>query len=113
MKITKGQTVRPLHDLILVKLHEKVQKKGAIILAPFLKPEGLTEGTVAAVGPGRYQLDGWFKPTTITLGQIVLWGKYSGLEIEKEGEKFMLIEEEKILAVFSEGYYNESTSRDR
>lgn len=108
MKLSKSQKIRPLHDLLLVKIHENVQKKGEIILAPFLKPELMSEGAVVAVGPGRYQLDGWFKPTTIKIGQVALWGQYCGMKLEIEGEKFILIEEEKILAVFSKDYYDEA-----
>ncbi len=107
MKIRNDQTIRPLHDLLLVKLHEKVQEKGRIILASSVKIQDMTEGVVLAVGPGRYQKDGWFRITTIKIGHIVLWGKFSGMKIEVNGEKCALIEEEKILGVFSRECYGE------
>jgi len=91
--------VRPLHDRILVKrLEEEAKTKGGIIIPDTAKEKPM-EGRVVAVGTGKVGDDGNVTPLDVKKGDRVLFSKYSGSEIELEGEDHLIIREDDILAV--------------
>ncbi len=91
--------VRPLHDRIVVRrVGEEKTSKGGIII-PDTAQEKAQEARVVAVGSGKVTEDGEVHPLDVRKGDRVLLGKYSGTEIELEGEEHLIIREDDILAV--------------
>ena len=91
--------MRPLHDRILVKrVEEETKTKGGIII-PDTAKEKPQEAKVVAVGSGRLTDDGKVVALEVKKGDRVLFGKYSGSEVQIDGEEHLIIREEDILAV--------------
>ncbi len=90
---------RPLHDRILVRrLDEGEQKVGGIII-PDTAKEKPQQGKVVAVGNGKVKDDGTRIALDVKEGDTILFGKYSGQEIKLDGEEFLIVREEEVLAV--------------
>jgi chaperonin GroES len=91
--------VRPLHDrLIIQTLEEEEKTKGGIII-PDTAKEKPVEGKVIAVGAGRIKKDGTKMPLEIKKGDRVLYAKYAGTEIKMDGEEYLMMREDDILAI--------------
>ncbi len=91
--------VKPLHDrLIIQTLEEEEKTKGGIII-PDTAKEKPAEGKVIAVGAGRIKKDGTKMPLEIKKGDRVLYAKYAGTEIRMDGEEYLMMKEDDILAV--------------
>ncbi len=91
--------VRPLHDKVLIqRLDTEETTKGGIII-PDTAKEKPQEGKVVAVGTGRILEDGSKKPLEIKKGDKVLFSKYGGADISIEGEDYLILREEDILAI--------------
>ena len=89
--------VTPLHDRVLVKrIEEKESIKGGIII-PDTAKEKPQEGEVVAVGAGKME-KGQRVPLDVKAGDRILFGKYSGTEIKLDGEEYLILREEEILA---------------
>jgi len=94
--------VKPLNDRVLVKRIEEVQiTKGGIVIPDTAKEKPI-EGKVIAVGPGKMSDAGIRMPLQLKEGDRVLFGKYAGTEIKTEGEEFLMMREEDILAVITD-----------
>ena len=91
--------VRPLHDRILVRRIEEEEKSKGGIIIPDTAKEKPQEGKVIAVGKGKVNEDGELRPLDVHKGDRILFGKYSGTEIELEGEEHLIIREDDVLAV--------------
>jgi chaperonin GroES len=92
-------TVRPLHDRIIVKrIEEQEQKVGGIII-PDTAKEKPQQGKVIAVGKGKTKDDGTVIPMDVKEGDTILFGKYSGQEIKLDGDEFLIMREDEVLAV--------------
>ncbi len=90
---------RPLHDRILVRrLEEGEQKIGGIII-PDTAKEKPQQGKVVAIGNGKVKDDGTRIALDVKEGDTILFGKYSGQEIKLDGEEFLIMREEEVLAV--------------
>ena len=91
--------LKPLQDRVIVKQSEAEEKTKSGILLPDTAKEKPTKGKVIAVGPGK--LDDKGKPMEIGLrvGDSVYYGKYSGTDIEVDGEKFVILRESDVLGV--------------
>src|SRR5947209_14554952 len=91
--------VRPLHDRIIVhRLEEGEQKIGGIII-PDTAKEKPQQGKVIAVGNGKSKDDGKRVPLDVKSGDTILFGKYSGQEIKLDGEEYLIMREDEVLAV--------------
>jgi chaperonin GroES len=91
--------VKPLHDRLIIKtLEEEEKTKGGIII-PDTAKEKPVEGKVIAVGAGRIKKDGTKMPLEIKKGDRVLYAKYGGTEIKIDGEEYLMMKEDDILAV--------------
>ena len=87
----------PLHDRVIVKrIEEKETVKGGIIIPDSAKEKPM-EGEVIAVGSGKRE-KGELIPLDVKPGDRVLFGKYGGTEIKLDGEEFLSLREEEILA---------------
>jgi chaperonin GroES len=91
--------VRPLHDRILVKRVEEEKKSKGGIIIPDTAKEKPQEGRVAAVGTGKVLDDGSTRPLEVSKGDRVLFSKYSGTEVQIDGEEHLIIREEDVLAI--------------
>ena len=91
--------IRPLQDRIVVKRLEGESKTKGGIIIPDTAKEKPIEGKVVAVGNGKVLKDGKVRPVDVKVGDVVLFGKYSGTEIKIEGEEHVLIREDDVLAV--------------
>jgi len=86
--------IKPLADRVLVKPAEAETKTaGGIIIADSAK-EKPQRGIVVAVGPGKKD-----EPTVVKAGDTILYGKYSGTEINVEGEEYLIMRESDIFAI--------------
>ena len=94
--------IKPLNDRVLVKRMEEVQVTKGGILIPDTAKEKPIEGKVIAVGPGKMSEQGQRMALQLKEGDRVLFGKYAGTEIKMEGEEFLMMREEDILAVISD-----------
>ena len=94
-----GMKIRPLQDRILVKrIEEEETTKGGIII-PDTAKEKPQEGKVMAVGKGKIGDDGKVTPLDVKKGDRVLFSKYSGTEVNIEGEEHLIIREDDVLGV--------------
>ncbi len=95
--------VRPLHDRILIqRLDEGEQKVGGIII-PDTAKEKPQQGKVIAAGNGKTKDDGKRIPLDVTAGDTILFGKYSGQEIKLDGEDYLIMREDDVLAIIEGG----------
>ena len=91
--------VRPLHDRLVVRrIEEKESVKGGIII-PDTAKEKPQEGEVIAVGNGKVLDSGTKVPMDVKAGDKVLFGKYSGTDIKIDGQEFLILREDEVLAV--------------
>ncbi len=94
--------VRPLHDRIIVhRLEEGEQQIGGIII-PDTAKEKPQHGTVIAAGNGKVKDDGKRIPLDVKAGDRILFGKYSGQEIKLDGEEYLILKEDEVLAVIED-----------
>jgi chaperonin GroES len=92
-------TLRPLHDrLVVERLDEGEQTIGSIIVPDSAK-EKPQRGKVYAVGQGKVKEDGTRQPPDVKAGDTILFGKYSGQEIKIEGQDYLIMREDDVLAV--------------
>jgi chaperonin GroES len=91
--------VRPLHDRLIVKrLEEEERTKGGIII-PDTAKEKPVEGKVIAVGEGKIKKDGTKIPMEVKKGDRILFAKYGGTEVKLDGEEYLMMKEDDVLAV--------------
>ena len=91
--------VRPLHDRIIVqRLEEEEQRIGGIII-PDTAKEKPQQGRIIAAGSGKAKDDGKRIPMDVKAGDTILFGKYSGQEIKLDGQEYLIMREEEVLAV--------------
>jgi chaperonin GroES len=91
--------IRPLQDRIIVKrVEEEAKSKGGIII-PDTAKEKPQEGKVVAVGKGKVTEDGKVHPLDVKKGDRVLFSKYSGTEVNIEGEEHLIIREDDVLGI--------------
>lgn len=93
--------VKPLADRVLVEAApaEETTKGGIII--PDTAKEKPQRGKVIAVGSGRVADDGKVTPLSVKVGDSILYGKYSGTELNLEGKDYMIMRESDIYAVLN------------
>jgi chaperonin GroES len=99
---------RPLHDRVLVRRVEEEEKTKGGIIIPDTAQEKPQEGEVMAVGPGERDEDGERIKMDITVGDRVLFGKWSGTEVKIDGEELLIMKESDIMGVIET---NESKSK--
>jgi chaperonin GroES len=91
--------VKPLADRLLVRrVDEAETQKGGIIIPDTAKEKPL-QGEVVAVGPGRLTDDGKRIAPEVKKGDRILMGKYSGTEVKIDGDEFVILREDDVLAV--------------
>lgn len=91
--------IRPLQDRIIVKRIEEEEKSKGGIIIPDTAKEKPQEGKVVAVGKGKMNDDGKLTPLDVKVNDRVLFGKYSGSEINIDGDEHLIMREEDVLGV--------------
>lgn len=86
--------VRPLADRVLIEPQQAEVKTAGGIIIPDTAKEKPQRGVVVAVGNGKKD-----EPMTVKNGDVVLYGKYSGTEIQIEGKDYLIMKESDILAI--------------
>ncbi len=92
-------SLRPLHDRILVRRLEEAEQKVGGIIIPDTAKEKPQQAEVIAVGTGKLLETGKRASMELKAGDRILFGKYSGSEIRLEGEDYLILREDEILAV--------------
>jgi len=90
---------RPLHDRILIKRLEQAEEMRGGIIIPDSAKEKPQQGEVKAVGSGKLLETGERVPPEVKPGQRILFGKYSGSEVKLDGQEYLILKEDEILAV--------------
>ena len=91
--------IRPLQDRVLLKRTEEEEKTAGGIIIPDTAKEKPQEGKVVAVGSGRITDDGKTQPLDVKKGDRILFGKYSGTEVNLEGTEHLIIREDDVLGI--------------
>ncbi len=90
--------VKPLADRVIVSPMEKEMMKGGIII-PDTAKEKPQQGKIVAVGPGSVSDNGERVAPEVKKGDIVLYGKYSGTEVNVDGNDYLILRESDVLAI--------------
>ena len=90
---------RPLHDRVLIKVLDSEEKTKGGIIIPDTAKEKPQEGEVVAVGPGTKNEDGEVAPMDVKVGDIVLFGKWSGTEVKIDGKEYSIMKESDIMGI--------------
>ncbi len=91
--------IRPLHDRVVIKRTEEERMSPGGIVIPDTATEKPIKGEVVAVGKGKILETGDVRPLDLKQGDKVLFGKYSGTEVKVEGEDFLVMREDDVMAV--------------
>ncbi|MCS7171649.1 MAG: co-chaperone GroES [Aquificaceae bacterium] len=92
--------LRPLYDKVVVKrFEEQEQKTASGIIIPDTAKEKPQLGQVVSVGEGKILQNGQQLPPKVKPGDRVVFNKYAGTEVELDGEKFLIMSEDEILAI--------------
>jgi chaperonin GroES len=91
--------LRPLQDRVIVKQSEAEEKTKSGIVLPDTAKEKPTKGKVVAVGPGRLDDKGKPMELGVRVGDTVYYGKYSGTDVEIDGQKLVILRESDVLGV--------------
>ncbi|CAJ59797.1 chaperonin small subunit [Frankia canadensis] len=90
--------IKPLEDRIVVQPSDAEQTTASGIVIPDTAKEKPQEGTVLAVGPGRFE-DGKRVPLDVKVGDVVLYSKYGGTEVKYSGEEYLVLSARDVLAI--------------
>jgi len=93
---------RPLHDRIVVKRIDAEEKTAGGIIIPDTAKEKPQQGEVVAVGPGTRNEAGQVIPLDVAVGDIVLFGKWSGTEVKVGGEDLLIMKESDVMGVLEQ-----------
>ncbi len=92
--------LRPLADRVVLRpMKETEQQRGGLFIPASVR-EKPQQGEVVAVGPGRYE-KGLRVPMELSVGQTVLYDRYSGSEVTVDNKEYLIIEESNVLAIVS------------
>ena len=90
---------RPLHDRVLIKVLESDEKTAGGIIIPDTAKEKPQEWEVVAVGGGAKTESGKTVPMDVKVGDIVLFGKWSGTEVKIDGKEYSIMKESDIMGI--------------
>lgn len=91
--------LRPLQDRVIVKPSEAETKTASGIVLPDTAKEKPTRGKVVSVGPGRLDDKGRAMELSIRPGDTIYYGKYSGTDVEVDGQKLVILRETDVLGI--------------
>ncbi len=91
--------LQPLHDRIIVEAAAREEKSAGGIILPDTAQEKPLRGKVLAVGPGKRLDSGSLAPIDVAIGDVILYGKYGGTEVKVEGNDYIILRADEVLAV--------------
>ena len=94
-----GLKLKPLEDRVVVLPKEAEDKTASGIILPDTAQEKPQEATIVAMGPGKASDSGTIVKMTVKVGDKVLYGKYSGSEVNVDGKEYLIMRESDILAI--------------
>ena len=97
-KTAKKSALRPLEDRVVLRPDVAEERTASGILLPDSAREKPMHGTVIAAGPGKINDEGGRTELTVSVGDTVIYGKYTGTEIEFDGETVVVLRESDLLA---------------
>jgi len=92
-------SIRPLHDRVVVRRMEEERTTAGGIVIPDSAAEKPMRGEVLAIGSGKILNDGKVHPLMVNVGDVVLFGKYSGTEVKLDGKELVIMREDDIMGV--------------
>ena len=93
--------LKPLHDRVVVRRAEEEQVTSGGIIIPGTASEKPSRGEVIAVGNGTRDSNGELQALDVTVGNVVLFNKHAGTEVNVDNEDFVIMQEEEIVAVIN------------
>jgi chaperonin GroES len=94
--------VTPLHDRVIVRRHQDGEQNSGGIIIPDIAKEKPQRGTVIAAGSGAVKA-GTRVPLDVKVGDVILFGQYTSQEIKLDGEEYLIMREDEVLAVIETG----------
>jgi chaperonin GroES len=91
--------IRPLQDRVVLRRLDEAQTTAGGIVLPDSAKEKPMRGEVLAIGPGKTLDNGDHRALAVSIGQVVLFGKYAGTEVTVDGEELVVLREDDIMAV--------------
>jgi len=91
--------IKPLEDRIVVQANEAETTTASGLVIPDTAKEKPQEGTVVAVGPGRFDDNGKRVPLDVKVGDTVIYSKYGGTEVKYAGEEYLVLSARDVLAI--------------
>jgi chaperonin GroES len=95
----KKIVVSPLYDRLLVHKIEAAEKTAGGIIMPETAKQELNRGTIVAAGRGKMLEDGTVIPLSVKVGDEIIFGRYSGQDIEVDGKKVFTMREDEIIGI--------------
>ena len=93
--------IRPLHDRVIVRRMDEEKTSPGGIVIPDSATEKLVKGEVLAIGKGKLLENGDVRPLDVKVGDKILFGKYSGTEVNVDGEDLLVMREDDITAIIN------------
>ena len=93
---------RPLHDRVLVRRIDEEEKSAGGIIIPDTAKEKPSEGEIIAVGSGARNENGEITPLDVQVGDLILFGKWSGTEVRIDGEDLLIMKETDVMGVIDQ-----------
>jgi chaperonin GroES len=99
MATSAATKIQPLADRVVVQALEETEQMRGGLYIPDTAKEKPQQGEIIAVGPGKFSDDGVRIEPEVSVGDTVLYGKYSGTEVQVDGEDYLILRESDVLAV--------------
>ena len=90
---------RPLHDRVVVRRIDEEEKSAGGIIIPDTAKEKPSQGEIVAVGSGARNENGEIEPLDVQVGDLILFGKWSGTEVKLDGEELLIMKESDVMGV--------------
>lgn len=91
--------IRPLHDRVVVRRMEEERTSAGGIVIPDSAAEKPMRGEIVAFGPGKILENGDVRALAVKLGDVVLFGKYSGTEVKIDNQELVVMREDDIMGI--------------
>ena len=88
--------IKPLADRVVIEPQEAQTKTASGLFIPDTAKEKPQQGTIVAAGPGKKD-----EPMEVKVGDVVLYGKYAGTELEHEGKKYLIMRQSDVVAILA------------
>jgi len=102
MATTAATKIQPLSDRVVIQALEETEEMRGGLYIPDTAKEKPQQGQVVAVGPGKVSDEGTRIEMDVSVGNKVLYGKYSGTEVTVDGDTFLILRESDILAIITD-----------